>query len=149
MAANFDWRCAIHGDFEGPKPGKCPFGCGAGLVEMVWKQAPGYVGAQTRTTDSLRQRIADQAGITDMQSKPGRPAIPDTYRWDSPAALGNPRPYSVSIDPSTDMSQQVAAHGALDDASNALNFVEINKSAKMKYHVAGRDDDMSKLKGKV
>lgn len=139
MAANFHWKCAVHGIFEGPKPGRCPQGCGAGMVEMVWLQMPGTVSAKTRTTDSTVKDAAKRFGLTDIQSRAGRPAVPETYRWNQPEIIGHSKPYSVPVDPKLPLAQQVAAQGGQADEFETLANMKKSKVVDFKYQVVADD----------
>lgn len=146
MAANYDWKCAAHGVFSGPKPGKCPHGCGAGMVEMIWLQMPGTIGDKTKTTDNMRQQLADHFGMTDVQARAGRPAMPETYRWNQQEVVGTSdtrgvgKPYSVEVDKDAALAQQVAAQGGAEDGSRTFASMKQNGVVQFRANVIQRDD---------
>lgn len=102
MAAIFDWMCDAHGHFEGPV-GKCPHGCGAGMVKKVWLKAPGIqTSGKTKFIDKQMNAMAKEFGMTDMSNRGGRSVgeNQDGFRW-SAEAPSNPmltgQPFAVKM----------------------------------------------------
>lgn len=75
MAVLHDWRCAGHGEFEAfgskEEPPKCPHGCPAAFVHIVFKKAPGIRSNGTRVADQSLRALADDFGLTNLGSNGG------------------------------------------------------------------------------
>ncbi len=138
MAAIFDFFCHAHGHFEG-SIGRCPYGCGAGMVEKIWLKAPGVIGDKTKTTDALRDKLADQYGLTDMQTRAGRPAVPEKYRWNDPQVLGSSKPYSVPVDAAQDLFVQATGQGAMAEESSTLAAMQKARDVQFRAEVIADD----------
>ena len=102
MAALFDWMCDAHGHFEG-HVGKCPHGCGAGMVKKVWLKAPGIrTSGNTKFIDRQLDAMSKDFGMTDMSTRGGRSVgeNQDEFRWSAQAPT-NPmltgQPYAVKM----------------------------------------------------
>lgn len=102
MAAIFDFVCEAHGVFEA-HVGKCPFGCGAGMVKKVWLKAPGIqTSGKTKFIDKQLNAMAKDFNMTDMSNRGGRSVgeNQDEFRW-SAQAPSNPmltgQPYAVKM----------------------------------------------------
>jgi hypothetical protein len=68
-----EWKCPVHGSFEGSHP-ICPaMGCDSENVEREYLTAPGFKSDTTKLTDSGFRRTAEVYGLSDMNNKDGQP----------------------------------------------------------------------------
>jgi hypothetical protein len=64
----FDWRCAVHGDFEGSHA-ICPhLGCDSGQVTKIFLKAPGSRSDKTRRFDAGIRKSAESMGLSNFRS---------------------------------------------------------------------------------
>ena len=72
MAIMKEWRCLIHGEFDGTHP-ICPGPrCASKVVVQEFRTAPGAKSARTKFTDAGLRKSADMYGINNFKSaKPG------------------------------------------------------------------------------
>lgn len=94
MAVLHDYKCPVHGFFEGFEA-KCPAGCDD--VQMVFLQPVGTKSDATRHNDKTLNQLALDFNMSDIKStregeaQPPRYATPNNPfapRWGSPAELG-------------------------------------------------------------
>lgn len=76
MAVLNDFECAAHGVFSarvkaGAVP-KCPKGCSAAFVKLVFLQPVGHVSGRTKNTDRLLKDAARMQGLSDISTSPSR-----------------------------------------------------------------------------
>lgn len=141
----YDYECAAHGKFES-LVGKCPHGCGAGLVKRLPVLKLNTMGGAAKNTDKLAQGMMDSFGITDMRPSQGTPAMSATHqppRWNQPEVLagGVPRsvPYAVPLDAKQDVLQQGASLGARPEEVNPL--VQMKNAGMLQHNVNVIYDD--------
>lgn len=137
MAAIFDFECLAHGYFEGTI-GKCPHGCGGGMVKKVFLKAPGAMSDKTKTTDRLRTTMMDRYGLTDIQTKAGRPAVPDNYRWNQPNVENRTKPYSVPIDAQMDGFGNIVGDDTAINTATSLGAVPEEQSTLLAMKQTGK-----------
>ena len=66
-----EWKCALHGSFEGSHP-ICPhFGCESDDVEREFKTPISIKSDLTKFTDAGLQKTADVYGLSDMRNTDG------------------------------------------------------------------------------
>ena len=70
MAVLNDYVCMAHGQFES-RTGKCPHGCGAKMVHVVFNKAPAFHGGRTANIDRNLALLAKDHGLTDMNNHGG------------------------------------------------------------------------------
>jgi len=99
----YDFECAAHGKFEA-LVGKCPHGCGAGMVKRLPVLTINLMGETAKNLDRQAQKKMDEFGITDMRPSQGVPAMSakKPYRWNQPeivqSGVASCVPYSIPID---------------------------------------------------
>ncbi len=107
-----DWKCIAHGVFES-YVGKCPHGCGAGMVHIVHLKAPGaHTSGKTKFIDKKMRELAQDFGVTDMNNRNGT-AAQDDFRWNQSSnqmLAGNP--FSVPVKDVASFMSQVGAEGS-------------------------------------
>lgn len=75
MAVTKQWRCAAHGEFEGPD-GACPAGCPAAFVKQEIRTAPAFRrsapggGSRMAFIDGTLRQIADDFKLPDLKADP-------------------------------------------------------------------------------
>jgi len=68
MAMMKEWKCAVHGSFDGTHP-ICPeMGCESASVTREFRTAPAIHGGMTSRTDRGLRRTADMLGINNWKS---------------------------------------------------------------------------------
>lgn len=73
MAVTHDFECLAHGHFESrSKSPKCPRGCSARFVRLVFLQPVGMVSGRTARADQAIREMAESAGLSDIQTSPSR-----------------------------------------------------------------------------
>jgi hypothetical protein len=70
MAIIKEWRCAAHGEFEGPE-GICPRGCPKRFVVQEIRTPPAYHDGRTANIDRTLDGLADSVGLTDLSNRNG------------------------------------------------------------------------------
>ena len=71
MGVLHDYKCKKHGEFEASHP-ICPaMGCASEHVDIVFKKAPGLIGARTKNFDRGMKDTATQMGLLDFRSTKG------------------------------------------------------------------------------
>ena len=76
-----DFKCEAHGVFESTV-GKCPHGCGKGMVHKVFLKAPGAMSNKTKFTDKNMRALAKDMGVTDFNNRNGIAEASD-FRWNA------------------------------------------------------------------
>lgn len=71
MPVTKEFRCKVHGDFEGTKA-LCPEGCDT--VERIFKTPVGLASDRTRNIDATTRSLAKSYGMTDIQNRGGQAA---------------------------------------------------------------------------
>ena len=71
-----DFECAAHGVFSsrakaGTVP-KCPKGCSAAFVKLVFLQPVGHVSGRTKNADRLLREVTTTQGLSDLSTSPSR-----------------------------------------------------------------------------
>lgn len=67
-----EWKCPLHGSFDGSHA-ICPaYGCDSDGVEREYRTAPGIKSDSTKLTDAGFRRTADVYGLSDMNNKDGQ-----------------------------------------------------------------------------
>ncbi len=70
MAVMKEWRCMAHGDFDSTEQA-CPRGCGAGMVERVFRTPPSIQSQGYRNINASLQDTAAQFGLRNMDNFSG------------------------------------------------------------------------------
>lgn len=84
MAVIKEWKCAAHGEFEGPEQ-KCPFGCPKRFVVQEFRTAAAVHDGTTAYTDATLRGLADSVGLTDMSNRNG--SVMNSQRPTGPKGL--------------------------------------------------------------
>jgi len=70
MAVLHDYACAAHGEFESFEQ-KCPHGCSAAFVRLIFKKPPGIKSNGTKVADAALRALAGDFGLTNLGSNGG------------------------------------------------------------------------------
>lgn len=79
MAVLHDYECAAHGIFESDAP-KCPHGCGARFVRLIFLKAPGIRSNGTRVADQSIRALAGDYGLTNLGTPRGDESVMQSLR---------------------------------------------------------------------
>jgi hypothetical protein len=84
MAIVIEFRCAAHGEQEGPEL-KCKYGCPKRFVIQEFRTAPFVHDGTTAYTDATLRGLADSVGLTDMSNRNG--SVMNSQRSTTPKGL--------------------------------------------------------------
>ena len=70
MAVLHDYECAAHGRFESFEQ-KCPHGCSAAFVKLVFLKPVGIKSNKTKVADAALRNLANDFGLTNVGSNGG------------------------------------------------------------------------------
>lgn len=134
MAIIHSWICMAHGSFMG-SVGKCPSGCGEGLVRKEYGAA--VISDKTKFIDKTAKRMASEYGLTDMNNRGGQPIVEETQRWESQTIEQkrlSGQTYSVS---SKEAYSTSTYHSG--DTDNVVQRMKNNGTLKYRTEIVGDD----------
>lgn len=115
MSVTHDFECLAHGQFESrTKKPKCPKGCSASLVKMVFLQPVGFVSDRSRRSDKLVREMAQTQGLSDLSTSLSRPggSVMDRLRKKHGSHL-QPSQMPIAVDPQTYLKAMTHQENAL------------------------------------
>jgi hypothetical protein len=78
MAIMRTWKCAAHGEFMA-YVGKCPSGCGAGMVTQMYG-ASVHTSGKTKFIDKTLKDMSKEYGMTDFNNRGGQNGFEEADR---------------------------------------------------------------------
>jgi hypothetical protein len=136
MSVLNDYKCPVHGFFEGYEP-RCPSGCTD--VSLVFLKPVGLKSDSTKHNDRTLTNLASDFKMTDIKStregeaQPQRftaPSNPFAPRWGSPAELGGYNLNSINGEAVSGM-QAVKQSGAQLSGPKIASYVADHENLKI------------------
>jgi hypothetical protein len=128
MSVLADWECAAHGVFEARtktsgKAPRCPKGCSAALVTMVFLKAPRIGNERYKRGDKLVKEMAEMQGLSDISDSPSRPGgtVAQRNRAKMLGPKGRQYPEAVAATP-VDFGKYLGAMTMQDNALTRTGF---------------------------
>jgi hypothetical protein len=129
MAIMRTWKCAAHGEFMA-YVGKCPSGCGAGMVTQMYG-ASVHTSGKTKFIDKTLKDMSKEYGMTDFNNRGGQNGFEEADRkltTQQKRMMG--QSYSVPIDhpvdsdgkPIDNMSSVIGSMGVSSDSNIAATM---------------------------
>ena len=137
MAIMRTWKCAAHGEFMA-YVGKCPSGCGQGMVTQMYGAAV-HTSGKTKFIDATLKDMSKEYGMTDFNNRGGQNGFEEADRkltTQQKRLLG--QSYSVPINAGSDIGSIAGLVGASTE-SNIASTMKQEGRLEFKANVV-RDD---------
>lgn len=121
MAIMRTWKCAAHGEFMA-YVGKCPSGCGAGMVTQMYG-ASVHTSGKTKFIDKTLKDMSKEYGMTDFNNRGGQNGFEEADRkltTQQKRMMG--QSYSVPIQDGADIGSIAGMLGTSTDGNIAATM---------------------------